>query len=793
MAEVSGDYPAPILGVSTLPARTRANGQMTEQINLSSDPVQKLTRRPPLDWLGKLTTLTAGDVKSHVYVRAGKVFRLLVQPNGIVKGFVNNVSVPVTGNLTGYIEDLQTTVMRTVNDTTFVVNQEKIVRMLPNIDTIQKVTHVNVTAALNYGETIKLTLYQIGGPTFSVEHTVPDIGATSNNLDAADKARATAAVAESLAAKIAAAFDNSNIGVAVQGSSIAIWNEDFDEWQDVRITTGQGDKSAVVINRQIENIAGLPLYAVVGTRIIVRPNPTSNKGTYYLTATRVSDIVPPEPVPPLKALEEVVWTESRSAEEPYKLDATTMPHTIAYDEVTNSFIVGEPVIGWSDRKVGDNQSCKPPAFVDTTITSVSYMQKRLVVLTENEVVMSKTDDIFNWWKTSAVQLVVTDPVSIASSATGVDKLVHVVPHNKDLLVIASNAQFKIPGDAPVTPETVSMPLVATYNCSTRAEPQALGSSVFLPVSYGDSCGLFEYTREQDKEQDNAKSVSNHVVGYMSGTVNKITTSANLDVIILQATNAPLNTLFVFEQFQYNKEELQQSWSKWVFPFDVVAFDFIDDSLVILYRVSNDIFQCKINLYSRIKDKDNIFLDNKIRLVSATGLDFYVPSDYDTTGAVAVVLFGKYRLNAIKFTRVGDVLTLERPISEAGAAVIMVGKPYVSSFKITRPFIRDQEGRVTTEDRLRVTRFIVHLVNTGNLTMRTTSPYYDTLEQNFVSRTVGGITAVLGEREVFTGDQKFSFGQDASLAEVEFYTDGHLGLTVAGISWIGQYHQTRRKL
>lgn len=793
--EVSGQFPAPVLGVSTLAERTRANGQMSEQINMSSDPVQKLTRRPPARWGGRLTALTTGSVKSHVYVRDEKEFRLLLASDGTVKAFIDNVSKTVTGNLSAYVDQLDKTVLCTVNDTTFVVNQEKVVRMLPDLDTIQRVTHVNVTAALNYGETVRLDLHPVGGTAFAVSYTIPDIGATSNNLDAADKARATAKVAEELALSILIAGAGNNIGVSSQGSTIAIWDtSSVNNWVDVRIATGQGDRSTVVINQQVENIAGLPLYAVVGTRIKVRPNPTSDKGTYYLTANRVSPTTELVSTLEYRYLEEVVWTESRSEIEPFKLDATTMPHVISYNAITDSFYVGVPEIGWAERKTGDNVSCKKPAFVDSTITTASYMQKRLVFLSGNDVSMTRTDDIFNWWKSSAVQLLVTDPISIASSATGIDKLKFVVPHNKDLLIVASNAQFKIPGDTPVTPETVSMPLVATYNCSVDAEPKALGSSVFLPVSYGESCGIFEYTREQNKEQDNATSVSNHVVGYMQGHVEKITTSANLDIIALRASGSERNTLFIFEQFMYSREELQQSWSKWVFPFEIVDFDFVKDSLNVLYLHSGALHTATVNLYSRISEPTNVFLDRKIELTSSDGITFTLPANYDTTSVIAVVEEGKFKLNQLDYTIVGNTLTLERNIAvDVSPVKISLGVPYTSMFAPTRPFIRDQNGRVITDDRLSITRFILHLVNTGSVTMVTKSQWYDDVEQRFVSRTVGGLNAQLGRRDVYTGDQKFSFGHEAGQATVEFYTNDHLGLTVAGMSWVGQHNQTRRRM
>lgn len=280
---------------------------------------------------------------------------------------------------------------------------------------------------------------------------------------------------------------------------------------------------------------------------------------------------------------------------------------------------------------------------------------------------------------------------------------------------------------------------------------------------------------------------------MQGGVEKIVTSANLDIIILKSTNAEKNTLFVFEQFKYSQEELQQAWSKWVFPFDVVDFDFIRDSLTVVYREGDNLFTCVVNLYSRISEQDNIFLDKKVVLPSSDGINFTIPANYDMTNVTAVVVSGNFMLNTIGYTVSGDTLTLKRTIAGDTTGKIALGVPFESAFKLTRPFVRDREGRVTTEDKLSVSRFILHLINTGSVVMRTMSDYYDTVEQKFVSRTVGGLNARLGTRSVFTGDQKFSFGHDASQATAEFTTSDHLGLTVAGISWVGQYHQTRRKL
>jgi hypothetical protein len=53
---IEGTYKTPIHGISTLAPRNRADGQAELQVNLRSDPVQKLTRRPSLVYKEYLQT-----------------------------------------------------------------------------------------------------------------------------------------------------------------------------------------------------------------------------------------------------------------------------------------------------------------------------------------------------------------------------------------------------------------------------------------------------------------------------------------------------------------------------------------------------------------------------------------------------------------------------------------------------------------------------------------------------------------------------------------------------------------
>ncbi len=798
---IEGSYPTPVHGVSTLSPRNRAEGQAGLQENFRSDPVKKLTRRPSMVWTSHLLDSTSADVKHHSYRRGDKDFRMLVEEDGTVTAFVDNVEKTVTGNLTGYIGTKDNMDLQTINDTTFVLNKDKTVTMSTGTDesTIENVAHINVVDAMNYGETVTVNVvlaWANPGPINqrTAVYSTPLVG-TSGNFDSADQARATAKVAEEIAALLNPQADISAIAL---GSSVAIWRDDG-EFPDVNVQSGQGSKSIVAINKEVERVDGLPLYAVHGTRITVKPNPISDKGTYYLEAVGTSDSTIKAATPAERILEEVVWAEHRSPFEDYALDTSTMPHTIVYNDATDDFTVGEPSVGWNERRTGDDNSAPQPHFVDKKITGMSYFQKRLVVMAEDTVSMSETDDLYNWWKASAVQLLVTDPVSVASSAPNIDALHSITTHNRDLLVVAANGQFKINGTEAVTPQTVSMPLTTSYDVQTSAKPVSMGNEVYLPMDFGDSSGLQVYTGQENTTQDMAKSVCHQVIGYMPGEVESLTANSNINMIAMTTKTAPNNELFIFEQFRKNNGELvQQSWSKWVLPETTTIIDmtFEKDTLTLICHENNRVIVKTLSMYSSVStNTSDIFLDDLITLDCADGADVATPIDYliDEDTVVVTGDGTEYPLNIAAYSNIANIIEFDENISDGQACKVYVGKKFRSAYRPTRPFRVSKEGVAITSDRLNVSKFILSLVESADVSMKIVSDFSEWDDQEFNSRFIGGLGSLIGETPLHTGDVKFSYSQNADLAEAEFYTEGYLGLSISSISWQGKYHKSSRRM
>lgn len=801
MTRVTSAYPAPIHGVSTLAPRNRGKGQATLQENMRSDPVSKLTRRPSLDWKSELHGYWVDGGKVHSFRRRGKLFRILVRDDGTVKAYIDGVEKVVTGNLSSYVSGYENLRMANVNDTVFVVDTTKTITMDAATDatSIEAVSYINVTAALNYAETISVDVKKQDDTVTTVTHVVPDLG-DPPQYDAADKARATKKVAEELATKITAI---TGVTAIAKGSTVAVWEDAYrHNFIHLQVETGQGDRSTVVFNGNVQSPEGIPLYAVYGSILQVKPDPTSDTGAYYLKAVSTDPDGSLATAIGNRKMEEVTWVETRSPDEPYRITQNSMPHTIFYDVTLDKFNASVPALGWDDRLVGDNSSVRVPSFVGNTIDDIQFIQKRLVFLSDNNIVMSKTGDIYDFWKRSAVKTIATDPIDISSTATGIDQLKHMALHNKDLLCVAANAQFKIPAQDALTPTNATISLTTRFDVQTDVAPVGMGNSMFFPTTYGDSSGIHEYKAEDYIEQDKGFQITHHVIGYLPGNITELVSSPNLELLVVRTDQTAANEFFVYEQFTLDNKKTQMAWSKWILPAedDIQGMYFNGTKLELYIRNYTYLLLKEINLYDRAStsNKNAIFLDNKLELISSDGLTVTLPAYYVPYGDEVLYqgLDGTaYPLFEVGYTINGSTITFDENIKAVGASTanVFFGRPFTSRYRPTRPFVYDEKEVADTEDKIRVHAYTVAVVDTHHLDMDIISDYYDTKTVEKVARKLGLGNNKVGVIPFITDDWKYPVKQRADLAEVEFYTSGPYNLTIASIRWEGQINRSSRRI
>jgi len=494
------------------------------------------------------------------------------------------------------------------------------------------------------------------------------------------------------------------------------------------------------------------------------------------------------------------WTETCRLDEKYKLDASTMP--IALIKAGSDFIVQQPLtaegdIAWGERTAGDSVSAPFPSFVNNTITDVERIQERLSLVSKDNWIASRTNNIFSFWRTTALSTVAIDYVDISSTASGNVPFTSMTAHNRDILLFSDHGQFKIDGTQPIDPRSIAIPRVSTYEHQPTSKPISTGVDVYFGTTYGSSAGLARFMVDSQRETiDVAHSVTDHVLGYIPGAVRQIEGTHTLNTLFLRTDSD--NELMAYE---FNDDGSRRAWSKWAVDADnvqIVGMLMDHPNLYIVVRdtvtKATNMLKCSIQTATVTNAPFNVHLDYRQAYTGiTTSVD--VTSNDSGIGADAVIVQGTgcpYEGDTVTYTYNAGVYTLDEDM-EGGTVII--GRPYESIYVPQTVRIRDEGGYVQNKVRQRILSWLLSVTDTGYLTADIVCDSIDNYPNYPTQEYTGLITGLSGQTDlVVTEDGLFnvSFKQDPKLCDLRISSDHYTGATINQIEWLGNYTNRGRR-
>ena len=131
------------------------------------------------------------------------------------------------------------------------------------------------------------------------------------------------------------------------------------------------------------------------------------------------------------ALEEGQWEETVEAGIQFKFDYSTMPHVLIRQADGNfrfARVDGDTytISGtdytlpkWGERTVGDLDSAPNPSFIGSKINNVFFFRNRLGFLADDNVVLSRAAEFFNFFPETVLSVIDSEPIDVAASHTKV--------------------------------------------------------------------------------------------------------------------------------------------------------------------------------------------------------------------------------------------------------------------------------------------------------------------------------------------------------------------------------------
>jgi hypothetical protein len=262
----------------------------------------------------------------------------------------------------------------------------------------------------------------------------------------------------------------------------------------------------------------------------------------------------------------------------------------------------------------------------------------------------------------------------------------------------------------------------------------------------------------------------------------MSTSTNFDLLLCQTEKAD-NVLYAYEFVWINDEKAQSAWSKWIFPWDVVHTFFVENVIYIIRRDGDVVSIDKMEL-DRTTDNPyyQTHLDSRVYI---DGVNTVMTKPYNYEGQLYVQGVGcpNPGLLAKVESETAAEVVFHRDME--GGQIIM-GIPYLSRYKPTRPILLDRNESPIGTGKLTVLAYLVSFVNTGQFDSIITSKWHDDVTVHFSGRALNSVDNLVGIPATTTGDFVIPFMHDVEYAELEIQSNYPTPLRLIRIEWKGDY-------
>jgi hypothetical protein len=275
---------------------------------------------------------------------------------------------------------------------------------------------------------------------------------------------------------------------------------------------------------------------------------------------------------------EGVWVECPAPDIEIEIDKDTMPVRLIRELPGSTYTNGRFIcqsIDYSKRDVGDDNTNPVPSFIGSPIQKMLFFRNRLVVLSQNNVITSKTNDFFNFFSTSAMTETSSDPIDLQASSTFPTTIFDGIEVNAGLLLFSSNQQFMLTTDSDaLTPTTAKVNYLSSYNYNPETVPFSMGVTSGFINSTGKNSRIFEMADIKREGEPTVLEQSKLVSKKLPIDLTIPTTSRENSLLLLGAKNS--NEVWGFRYYSDGEKRVQSAWFRWSLSGDLVHHVILDD-------------------------------------------------------------------------------------------------------------------------------------------------------------------------------------------------------------------------
>lgn len=336
----------------------------------------------------------------------------------------------------------------------------------------------------------------------------------------------------------------------------------------------------------------LPVNAPQGWRMQVVGDTTSNADDYYIIFETEEEL-------PQGTIGKGGWKEVEKLAHDTGISELTMPQVL---KVNEEDITIEPA-AWDRRRSGDNNTNPAPSFIDKCINDIFFYKNRLGFITDDNIILSEAGKYFNFFQTTMVALLDSDPIDVAISGTKVSSLKYVVPYAEGLFIYTDRSLYVLEYGEVLSTANVELKPVLQFDTSLSAEPVVCDSSIYYVGKKGAYNQIREYKpTDQSDQYGYSNDITSHIPKYITGNVRKMCISLEDGIMFLINET---NEVFCYSFIKDNGELLLSSWHKWTFTHPVLMGSLFQGSLYLVFKKEdNSLYLGRV----AVSDVDTLYYD-----------------------------------------------------------------------------------------------------------------------------------------------------------------------------------------
>ncbi len=816
MGVVSRAIPTLLRGISQSADATKQPDHADIQDNANSNPVQGLTKRSGTQFLANVSSGTLGNVHIQTINRDTAERYIAVFSNGNVKVYeldgteltVNKPDGTTYLNTSNPRDQIKTV---TIADFTFVVNTSVTAAM----DTT--LSAGNITQAIVF-------INQVSDKT---TYTLTVDGTTATKDTSSDDPLSTTAVATALRNGLSGL---SGFTLAQNGAVLHIKKNDGSNFS-IDATDTQGNTHTTVVKDSVQRFTDLPRVSPNGYVVEVKGDESTNFDNYYVKFVTNNG----------GALEEGQWEETVEAGITFKFNYGTMPHVLirqadgnfrfarvdgdSYTISGNTFTLPK----WGERTVGDLESAPNPSFIDSKINNVFFFRNRLGFLADDNVILSRVSEFFNFFPETVLTVVDSDPIDVAASHTKVAILKNAVTMGEQLILFSDQTQFVMASSSDTfTPKTANVIVATEFESSDLAAPVGSGSSIYYLTDKGDFAGVREYITQENITLKDAANITIHVPRLIPKNIFKFAVSTNEDVLLLLGSDNP-NKLYVNRWLEGERGKILNSWSTYTFNENrtIRNIDFIGNELFLVIEEANGTTLEKLPFAADFVETNATFefhLDHKVT-EATTGVSVAYNSGTDVTTFTVpyrlrkkMTVVGRYLASNetstfvdtqgnTKTLKAGQVLQTANATDGSTSTItisgdyrnskFIIGEPYEMHYRFSKQRLTEQAGGQASGEiisgRLQLHHFYIKFEDTGFFKVQVTPENRDTSEHEFTGKFLGAASAAIGQINLESGTFRFPVMSRADSVDIDVKNDTFLPTQLSSAEFEAMFYIRSRRI